>query len=1111
VDTWIDIRRKARACHEKALHKAKGDRSAKALIAEAIKADDLEVRRVDPGKTFGPGVYGLLERANGIVNVLKGQEPAAEAVVIAHEIGHFHLHRDPTNEVTSRPASLGGDPVESGAGKVEGYSPRERKEVQADIFAGEFLCPSNWLREQFVSHGKRPEEIAHEVGVPRTLVLNQLIRALLLPPLTPAPPTSPGGHAFVLDESQSKAAHWKGHVLVDAGPGTGKTRTLVARVAHLLKSTGPASILALTFSNKAADEMRERISSMNADASIEMWAGTFHAFGLELIQKWPSGVGRTSKVRPLDEAGQLELLEEHLDELPLRHYQNLYEPAYELVHILRAISRCKDEGVSPGEYLAEAQAMLSSAATDEERELAERAVEVGEAYAVYEKALANADAVDFGDLILMAAKLAEENAAVKAYIAGFKHVLVDEYQDVNFASARLLRAICAAGAEAWVVADQRQSIYRFRGAAPTNVERFAKDFGGMRHSLNTNYRSFAPIVRTFQQFSSTMGQSGAMTGTWTAQRSSGGEVSMTTAPTVSAEAEAIRDHIEALRAKGVPYSEQAILARTHLTLARITELLEQLGVPLVYLGDLFERDEIRTLLSLVSIDAEPGGIGLMRVATLPEYNATRTDALTVIGWAHANQVRISEALTRASEIAGLTAEGRDGLIRLGSELHGLSNASPWVLLTTWLFERSNHLLPLLGANNALGQQKLIAIYHLLKFCSEQAAAGQSSRKGFLDRIRRLEVLNYDSSFRRVASEATDMDAVRVMTIHGSKGLEFRAVHFPALATRYMPTIRQGVRCPPPPALARLSAQPDDHDAEEQSLFFVGLSRARDFLFLSRAERYTTTNASASKFIPAIQSAVSHKTYRGSGKVYTSPVKLYPPEASERYDERDLAIYMQCPARYRYMVIEGLRGGRDESAYVSFHRCVYSTVRWLEAERENGNTVKVAEAIARLSAEWEQSGPVTHPFEPYYRRAAEGMVRSMVDAIATEVGQYERAEWQIPLGRHQVVLTPDRVLITPAGTVRVQRVRTGRETKSEPDKPIYALLRQGAVNRYAGKQTSVEIFYLANAKALPTVAKNDAKAVEKYTDAIAAIEQGNFQPKPDARVCPNCPCYFICRG
>src|SRR5262249_13181989 len=164
---------------------------------------------------------------------------------------------------------LGGDPVENGMGAGEGYSPRERKEVQADVFAGEFLCPSDWLHDQFVVHGKRPSDIAKELGLPRDLVLHQMIRALLLPPLTEAPPPQAGG-VFALDDSQKTAALWSnGNILVDAGPGTGKTRTLVSRVEHLLQQTGPASILALTFSNKAAEEMRDRISAMSPAAAIE--------------------------------------------------------------------------------------------------------------------------------------------------------------------------------------------------------------------------------------------------------------------------------------------------------------------------------------------------------------------------------------------------------------------------------------------------------------------------------------------------------------------------------------------------------------------------------------------------------------------------------------------------------------------------------------------------------------------------------------------------------------------------------------------------------------------------------------------------------------------------
>jgi DNA helicase II / ATP-dependent DNA helicase PcrA len=1106
MDAWIDIRRKARACHQKALAKTAGDRSAAELIKAALDIDDLELRPID----LGPGTLGSLDRSARLISVAKSLDQATEHLVVAHEIGHFTLHDDPSNEVTGLQQGLGGDPVDSGAGKVEGYAPRERKEVQADVFAGEFLCPADWLREAYLREGKRPQELALVLGMPITLILNQMARALLLPSLSLAPAAQPG-IVHELDDSQELAVAWdKGPLLVDAGPGTGKTRTLVHRVQRVLsKGSNPGSFLALTFSNKAAEEMRERLSGLVGDAAIEMWIGTFHAFGLELLRKWPSAVHRTTGLRVLDQTGALALLEENLDKLPLHHYQNLYEPAYELVNILKAISRCKDELISCDEYEAAAANALQNARDDDELEDAEKVMEIAKVYRIYEQALKDSDSVDFGDLVKLAVELVQNNQDVQNYVAGFKHVLVDEFQDVNSASATLLRAICKPDTDVWVVADPRQSIYRFRGAEPLNVSNFTSVFGGTRHALSNNYRSFAPIVRTFESFSKAMRGRGGH-GSWNAIRSDGGHVSVTVAPTLSAEGEAIAEKISQLRQKGIPYRRQVILARSHLTLARITGILEHLGVPLLYLGDLFERPEIRDLLSLISIDAETGGSGLVRVSALPEYGVPRQDALQLIHWAQANRLSICEALLRCSEVKDLSEAGRAGLNKLGSQLTGLQKTSPLVLLNQWLFERSAYLSPLLQAGDAKSQQKLIAIYHLLKICGEYASGGETSRKGFLDRIRRIELLNQDTPYRAVSSEASDMDAVRVMTIHGSKGLEFPAVHFPALATGYMPSKRQAASFPVPPSLAHLSMQEDGHHAEEECLFFVGLSRARDHLSISRAERYTTRTANASKFLDSI-GPVSATTFRGSGKEYSFPVTLEALGAKEIYPERDLDVYMQCPARYRYMVIDALRGGRDQSAYLRFHRSVYITIQWLEQERKEGRTVDKRDALSRLAEVWATDGPVDHGFESYYRSAAEAMVTGMANAMASETGQYDRKEWLIPIGRHKISITPDRVFISADGSIHVQRIRTGRQTKSEPKKPIYALLRKGAAIQYPGRRIHVGTFYLATNEAVLVPPQDDVKLIGEYQEAIQSIERGDFHAETDARRCPNCPSYFICVG
>ena len=222
MDTGVDIRRKANACHKTALAKANGVKASRSDHRRCIgELDDLQTAYYEQ-ETY-KGVLGFLDRASQLVNVAKDQDPRDEQVVIAHEIGHYNLHHDPTNEVTVKVAGLGGDPIETGAAKVEGYSPRERKEVQADIFSGELLCPSDWVREEYMAHGRRCEDIATELGLPFNLVVNQLVRALLLPPLRDRPPKQ-AEIAYVLDDSQRVAATWdKGPLLVDAGPGTGRT------------------------------------------------------------------------------------------------------------------------------------------------------------------------------------------------------------------------------------------------------------------------------------------------------------------------------------------------------------------------------------------------------------------------------------------------------------------------------------------------------------------------------------------------------------------------------------------------------------------------------------------------------------------------------------------------------------------------------------------------------------------------------------------------------------------------------------------------------------------------------------------------------------------------
>lgn len=1005
---------------------------------------------------------------------------------------------------------LGGDKVDGGVAAAQGYSPKERKEVQADVFAGEFLCPADWLRTQLLAGKRDVAGLARDLGLPFSLVMNQAIRALLLPPLRPRDPEPPAPK-YQLDESQRRAAEWRGGpLLVDAGPGTGKTRTLVHRLEGLIKEgVPPSSILALTFSNKAAEEMRERISAMNSRAAIEMWTGTFHAFGWEILAKHADRIGRTINVKLLDEAGCLGLLESNLTRLDLNHFLNIYDPALELKEVLRAISRCKDELIPWQQYKSEADTACASADPNV-REAGEKAKEVAAIYQAYEELLIENDAVDFGDLVLLPAQLLRDHPDIaQTYRDAYDHILVDEYQDVNLASAQFLRALCKPQTEVWVVADARQSIYRFRGAEPGNVTRFVEEFGGGTLSLKYNYRSVSEIVTAFGSFARTM-PNGAAAPAWVPARQESGGVKIVVAPDVTSEAAAIKANIEELRSKGVRYEDQVILARSHLTLARICGPLESMGVPLLYLGDVFERDEIRDLQSLLALDAELGGVGLMRVARFPEYAMPRRDAIKVLSHAAANGLAVFQALSDLDAIPGLTDEGKKGLGLLATHLRGVGPAtSPWSMLTSYLVERSKYLNALIEADDSKSQQCLIAIYQFLKLCSDHPDRGHASRRKLLDRIRRLEALNDDRMFRPVASEAAEIDAVRVMTIHGSKGLEFKGVHLPGLAAGYMPARAQPVRCPPPPTLPALVAASDDHAAEEECLFFVALSRAQDYLCISRAEQYTAVRRSnASAFVGRVAGAQQSR-HAGASLPGDAPERVGV-AARQAYAERELNTYMQCPRRYRYEYVDGISGAGRSSGYVKFHGCVYRTISWLEDARARREPVDAATAMAQLERDWAERGPGDHGFEPFYRKSAGAMVSAMTALVESEDASYERGEWSVDVGGRSVSVTPDRVVIKADGSVRIQRIRTGRQTKSEPDNAVYALLRKGASDRYGANRVSVETLYAAHATSVAVaVHKKESEKLDEYRDAITGIESGCFPPVRSDRQCPSCPFYFIC--
>ena len=1119
MEGFDTVRTLARRRHDEACAAAGGKKSALDLLDGATAISGIERSAVADDDPILCGAEAVLEPSVGGIFYKESVSEEQAAFYQAHEFGHHFLD--------SATGACGGSDIDVtmpeeriplGIQRVEGYGPRERRECQANVFAREFLLPCGEARRLFSREKLSAADIAERLGVPIGLVHQQLAQALLVPEIESS--RNAPGKMLALDDSQRTAARAEaGPHLIEAGPGTGKTRTLIARIERLLEQgVDPTSILVLTFSNKAAEELRERVAASAPDAAPAIWAGTFHAFGLEILHKFGDRLGLDSHVRVADPGDALLLLEEELPSLPLKHYLQLYEPAFALRDILAAVSRAKDELIGPERYRELGEEMLAAAGGDTDAvERAERAIEVAEVFAAYEGLLEKQGVVDFADLIVKPVRLLQDDPGVgEALRTQYKWMLVDEYQDINRASGVLLKLLAGEGRNVWAVGDARQSIYRFRGASPVNIRSFEDDFqGAKRLSLDINYRSQAQVVGLFTAFAREMKTNvGGLPPTWRSDRGDqGGEIVMEVATDLNAEAAGLADEIERRCAEGIAYRDQAVLCRSHSFLARFASRLEALSIPVLYLGDLFERQEIRDLLALISFTCEPERGGLLRVAVFPEYGIPLQDVRAVLGFAAAEDLFPLQVIARIDEIPGITETGRRGLASLRSHLGFVQPGTPAAaLLFEYLFIRSRYLDTVLADDTVTGACKRVAIFQLLQFAIEYQPTGDGNpRQQMLRWIRRLETFGDERQLRQMPSSANGIDAVRLLTVHASKGLEFRAVYLPALGASIFPASRKYAACPPPDGMLREDPQ-HSHAEEEECLFFVAMSRARDFLCLSRAERYSGSRKSSPSRL--LSGLATHLPCAPNGPPRWNDAALAEQEEGallhfaadhEEHKAEDLDQYIRCPRAYLYQRILDLSGARDDSAYVQFHRAVYSVLRWM-GKVNAATTVSGEEAAARLDAAWEEIGPSDHPYATVYRDAADDIVERAVARRASGA-QILEADWQIERAEGRIRLRPDHVEVSADGPV-VRRLRTGRPPKKIDD-DIYALYLVGA--RRELDQARIETLFLTTDEARPvqmteTVIRNRLK---KYDDAIAGIRAGRFAAKPDDRTCPRCPQYFIC--
>lgn len=1131
MNQWESIRQLARRKRAE-LDAISKSNTANELLAVAEKVTQIKCQVLPADDSLLNGAEAVLDPEVGWIWCNAATDSTLLSYYKAHEFAHFWLEGNQCACIaTDLEARLEEEKSPLGVDRVDNYNPKERREAQANVFAREFLLPSDLLRNWFINEQWSATKIALFTELPESVVFHQLTDSLLLPTTVDTTITKPKKsdlHAIKLDPSQEAAAHVpNGPLLVEAGPGTGKTRTLVERVAHLITDCyiNPDEILVLTFSNKAAEEMRERIADILPDQASQIWMGTFHAYGLELLRKYGHAVGLSSNPRLLDPVGALFLLEQLLPDLDLKHYLNLYEPVLPLRDLLNAISRAKDELIDPTEYINLAEQMLEKAKTEEDTEKAEKAAEVGRVYAIYQTRLDQEHFLDFGDLIYKSVQLFNQHLDITRDVQSkYRHILVDEYQDVNRACALLLKGISGNGAGLWVVGDARQSIYRFRGAAPRNMQIFGHDFpGAVTVSLKRNYRTQPVILETFATLAKQMPPTSNLSfSDWDPDREqNGGAVLIGVADDLAAEGYGIAKEIEHQHDRGLAYKEQVILCRSHTNLARIATVLEQHGIPTLYMGDLFEREEIRDLLSLIALAAGDQR-SLLRVSTFPQYHIPDKDVQLVFSIAGQKDVLFPQAISQFRDNPELSEGAQKSLLLLDQHLQDLCfGRGVWSLLAHYLYNRSQYLQPILNEGNLASQQKRLAIYQFLRFVYEQEHIQGSSNDGkrrLLDYIRRLEIFGEEKQLRQVPEAGQAIDAVRVMTIHASKGLEFRAVYLPMLGAQYFPSKRQPNPCPPPDGM--LSQNPEEaHIQEETCLFFVALSRAKDILCLSRSEHYTNRGTSnPSSLLNLIASAIPTSIngpvtwHGGEEQNVERAVSAIPVQQSsdQTFDVEDLDLYIRCPLRYYYESALGLSGKSEETTFLRFHRVLYQILDWIQEQHQQTGHVDETTLRTQIDKVWMTMNFSNHPFEPLYRKNAEEMLARALKIHNQAIQVIKSEPITISLQAGQVTFLPDHIEVLADNTRIIRRIRTGRVSSSELDKDIYGLY-QAAVYQSVPNKCRTDVFSLTSGQSQPLnlSTKKMETRLERYNQAIMGILNKDFHSNPSDRECPRCPDYFIC--
>ena len=972
-----------------------------------------------------------------------------------------------------------------------------------------------------------------------------------------------------LNEAQRRAVtHDTGPLLIVAGAGTGKTTVITRRIAWLIatRRARPDEILALTFTDKAAAEMEERVDTLVPYGYADVEIATFHAFGDRILREHALEIGLTPDFRVLNRAEQTIFFRDRLFELPLAHYRPLGDPTRHLQALITLISRCKDEDISPEEYQAHAGRLEREVAAavdyEEARERAAQQRELAATYAKYEELMTRDGCVDFGDQIVQVLRLLRRRPYVLgAYQRRFRYILVDEFQDTNHAQFELVKLLAARHSNVAVVGDEDQAIYRFRGAAISNILGFLDVYhDAAQIVLTENYRSTQEILDGAYRLivhnnPDRLEVRNGINKRLTAVAGRGHPPVHWHYETGTQEADAVAETIREKIAAGTwKPDDVAILVRGNADADQFLRSLNVKSVPWTFSGNsgLYDRPEIRLLIAFLrALVHTDESVSLHYLASSDLYEVPIVDLTRCSTHADRRHVHLFDVLRRAGEISELRDQiseaGHAAIRHLVGDLERymeLGREMPTGELLYQFIRDSGWLMRLYREETA---RDVAEAKNITKFFDRVQAAARTLRyDNVREFVKHLDALIDAGEDPAVAEADVETPAVRVLTVHKAKGLEFPVVFLVNLVQEKFPSRRRRDALDLPIDMMKAVLPTGDyHQQEERRLFYVGMTRARRELYLTSASDYGgTRERKVSQFVLEALDLPRDATRPFKARPVEEIEHFAPapeaveallvplaPDAEITLSHKQIDDYQTCPLKYFNVHVKRIPIRRHHA--VAYGAVVHKVVEYYLTRRAVGNYTPLDDLLAIYERAW-AGEDILHDRPGVSREPAEGFLTREHEEARKAAGRdalrrfwnqeeadgvkptYVEKEFGFTLGPNRVRGRYDRVDEDLLGAVIIDYKTSEVTRQKDADRRVAGSLQLKMYALAWREMTGalpqrVELRFIDSAvvgRHSPTA--EDAEAAITAVEAAAAgIRARRFDATPSWGACRSCAYNQIC--